>query len=70
MAATEYALGRGAVFEPLCQRLFALAYRMTGTRADAEDIVQAGSSKSSRRPRERETRRLISYEGESHGAEN
>jgi RNA polymerase sigma-70 factor (ECF subfamily) len=40
MVATEYALGRGAVFEPLRQRLFAVAYRMTGTRADAEDIVQ------------------------------
>jgi RNA polymerase sigma-70 factor (ECF subfamily) len=40
MAATEYALGRGAVFEPLRNRLFAVAYRMTGTRADAEDIVQ------------------------------
>lgn len=40
MVATEYALGRGAVFETLRQRLFAVAYRMTGTRADAEDIVQ------------------------------
>ena len=40
MVATEYALGRGAVFEPLRHRLFAVAYRMTGTRADAEDIVQ------------------------------
>jgi RNA polymerase sigma-70 factor (ECF subfamily) len=40
MVATEYALGRGAVFEPLRNRLFAVAYRMTGTRADAEDIVQ------------------------------
>ncbi len=40
MVATEYALGRSTVFEPLRQRLFALAYRMTGTKADAEDIVQ------------------------------
>jgi RNA polymerase sigma-70 factor (ECF subfamily) len=40
MVATEQALGRGAVFEPLRNRLFAVAYRMTGTRADAEDIVQ------------------------------
>ena len=40
MAATECALGRGAVFEPLRHRLFAVAYRMTGTRADAEEIVQ------------------------------
>lgn len=40
MVATEYALGRGAVFEPLRKRLFAVAYRMTGTKADAEDIVQ------------------------------
>src|SRR5919112_1012069 len=40
MVATEQALGRGAVFEPLRHRLFSVAYRMTGTRADAEDIVQ------------------------------
>jgi RNA polymerase sigma-70 factor, ECF subfamily len=40
MVATEHSMGRGAVFEPLRHRLFALAYRMTGTRADAEDIVQ------------------------------
>ena len=31
---------RSAVFERLRGRLFAVAYRMTGTRADAEDIVQ------------------------------
>ena len=40
MVATEYALGRGTVFEPLRHRLFAVAYRMTGTKDDAEDIVQ------------------------------
>lgn len=40
MVATEYALGRSAVFERHRGRLFAVAYRMTGTRADAEDIVQ------------------------------
>ena len=40
MVAAEYALDRGAVFEPLRGRLFGVAYRMTGTRADAEDIVQ------------------------------
>ena len=31
---------RSAVFEQLRRRLFSVAYRMTGTRADAEDIVQ------------------------------
>jgi RNA polymerase sigma-70 factor (ECF subfamily) len=36
----EYAGGRVVVFEQLRGRLFAIAYRMTGTRADAEDIVQ------------------------------
>ena len=36
----EYASGRVVIFEQLRRRLFAIAYRMTGTRADAEDIVQ------------------------------
>ena len=36
----EYAGGRSIVFEQLRGRLFSVAYRMTGTRADAEDIVQ------------------------------
>jgi RNA polymerase sigma-70 factor, ECF subfamily len=36
----EYAGGRSAVFEQFRRRLFAVAYRMTGTKADAEDIVQ------------------------------
>lgn len=40
MVATEYTGGRSAVFEQHRGRLFAVAYRMTGTRADAEDIVQ------------------------------
>ena len=40
MVAMEYALSHGAAFEPLRHRLFAVAYRMTGTKADAEDIVQ------------------------------
>jgi RNA polymerase sigma-70 factor (ECF subfamily) len=41
MVATEYMCGSsGAVFEHLRQRLFAVAYRMTGTRADADDVVQ------------------------------
>jgi RNA polymerase sigma-70 factor (ECF subfamily) len=41
MVATEQVYGgRSAVFEQLRQRLFAVAYRMTGTRADAEDVVQ------------------------------
>jgi RNA polymerase sigma-70 factor (ECF subfamily) len=40
MVAMEFAVDRGMVFEQLRRRLFAVAYRMTGTRADAEDIVQ------------------------------
>lgn len=36
----EYAGGRVVIFEQLRRRLFAIAYRMTGTRADAEDVVQ------------------------------
>ena len=41
MVATEHVYGgRSAVFEQLRPRLFAVAYRMTGTRADAEDVVQ------------------------------
>jgi RNA polymerase sigma-70 factor (ECF subfamily) len=40
VVAMEYAGGRGIVFEQLRRRLFSVAYRMTGTRADAEDIVQ------------------------------
>ena len=40
MVAVEYAGNRSVVFEQLRQRLFAVAYRMMGTRADAEDIVQ------------------------------
>jgi RNA polymerase sigma-70 factor (ECF subfamily) len=41
MVATEYNCGSsGAVFEHLRQRLFSVAYRMTGTRADADDVVQ------------------------------
>lgn len=36
----EYAGGRSVVFEQFRRRLFAVAYRMTGTRTDAEDIVQ------------------------------
>lgn len=36
----EYAGGPSAVFEQFRRRLFAVAYRMTGTKADAEDIVQ------------------------------
>jgi RNA polymerase sigma-70 factor (ECF subfamily) len=36
----EYAGSRVVIFEQLRRRLFAIAYRMTGTRADAEDIVQ------------------------------
>ncbi|MET0623888.1 MAG: RNA polymerase sigma-70 factor [Pyrinomonadaceae bacterium] len=38
--ATEYTGSRVVIFEQLRRRLFAVAYRMTGTRADAEDIVQ------------------------------
>ncbi len=40
MMATGYARGRGTVFEQFRGRLFAVAYRMMGTRADAEDIIQ------------------------------
>jgi RNA polymerase sigma-70 factor (ECF subfamily) len=40
MVAMEYARSRVVIFEQLRGRLFAIAYRMTGTRADAEDIVQ------------------------------
>jgi RNA polymerase sigma-70 factor (ECF subfamily) len=40
MVAMEYMGSRGIVFEQLRRRLFSVAYRMTGTRADAEDIVQ------------------------------
>jgi RNA polymerase sigma-70 factor, ECF subfamily len=40
MVAMEYAGSRVLIFEQLRGRLFAIAYRMTGTRADAEDIVQ------------------------------
>jgi Sigma-70 region 2 len=36
----EYAGGRSVVFEQLRRRLFSVAYRMTGTRADAENIIQ------------------------------
>ena len=36
----EYTGSRSIVFEQLRRRLFSVAYRMTGTRADAEDIVQ------------------------------
>ena len=35
-----YSGGRTAVFEELRRRLFAIAYRMLGMKADAEDIVQ------------------------------
>jgi RNA polymerase sigma-70 factor (ECF subfamily) len=38
--AIEYASSRSVVFEQLRRRLFSVAYRMTGTRADAEEIVQ------------------------------
>ena len=38
--AAAYPGGRTAVFEGLRRRLFGIAYRMIGTTADAEDIVQ------------------------------
>ena len=38
--AAAYPAGRTAVFEELRRRLFGIAYRMIGTTADAEDIVQ------------------------------
>ena len=38
--AKAYSGGRTAVFEELRRRLFAIAYRMIGMKADAEDIVQ------------------------------
>ncbi|MGA9769101.1 MAG: RNA polymerase sigma-70 factor [Blastocatellia bacterium] len=40
MMAMDYAGGSSRVFEQFQGRLFAVAYRMMGTRADAEDIVQ------------------------------
>jgi RNA polymerase sigma-70 factor, ECF subfamily len=40
MVAMEYAGGRVVIFEQIRRRLFAIAYRMTGAQADAEDIVQ------------------------------
>jgi RNA polymerase sigma-70 factor (ECF subfamily) len=40
VVAMEYAGSRSIVFEQLRRRLFSVAYRMMGTRADAEDIVQ------------------------------
>lgn len=40
MVAVAYSGGRTAIFEELRRRLFGVAYRMLGTRADAEDIVQ------------------------------
>lgn len=40
MMVTEQASDSSAVFEQYQGRLFAIAYRMTGTRADAEDIIQ------------------------------
>jgi RNA polymerase sigma-70 factor (ECF subfamily) len=40
MVAMEYAGSRSAVFEQFRRRLFSVAYRMTGTREDAEEIVQ------------------------------
>ena len=38
--AAAYPVRRAAVFEGLRRRLFGIAYRMIGTTADAEDIVQ------------------------------
>ena len=38
--AAAYPARRAAVFEELRRRLFGIAYRMIGTTADAEDIVQ------------------------------
>ncbi len=38
--AAAYPAGRAAVFEGLRRRLYGIAYRMIGTTADAEDIVQ------------------------------
>jgi RNA polymerase sigma-70 factor (ECF subfamily) len=40
MVAMKFAVGRSAIFEQLRRRLFSVAYRMTGTKADAEDVVQ------------------------------
>lgn len=40
MVAAAYPVRRVAVFEELRRRLFGIAYRMIGTTADAEDIVQ------------------------------
>ena len=40
MVAMQYAGSRSIMFEQLRRRLFSVAYRMIGTRADAEDIVQ------------------------------
>jgi RNA polymerase sigma-70 factor (ECF subfamily) len=40
VVAIAYLDSRSAVFEQLRRRLFAVAYRMIGTKADAEDIVQ------------------------------
>jgi RNA polymerase sigma-70 factor, ECF subfamily len=40
VVAAAYPSGRTAVFQELRRRLFGIAYRMIGTTADAEDIVQ------------------------------
>lgn len=40
MVASAYPASHTAVFEELRRRLFGIAYRMIGTTADAEDIVQ------------------------------